>query len=236
MWSLPDISRLNAEAAGKRHRNKLERAAKTGKLDGKRLECEQCDKKATRTALYFDIFSDDPKGISSACDEHEDGIEEGFFFCEDCERRFVENYTWELYYHVLPGGEQICLNCWAKRHLQEEKNWVVLTEQAIAGVTFEKVRKAPHLIAVSGRVPEGLAEFGNVELDSSNGGRLTGFSSSENTPEGGVKEIQEILQRAREEGHQEAVLICDGAYQFSVSIGVYVRQKEEGRGEGKKVA
>src|SRR5690348_12408001 len=100
MWSLPDINRMNSEAF--QLKNKLEEAARTGTLDGEKLKCEweghsePCDGEL-RHYLWYDIFSDDPKGILTLC-EHHDGYygspSEGYFTCEDCERVMTENYTW----------------------------------------------------------------------------------------------------------------------------------------------
>jgi hypothetical protein len=74
MWSLPDLIRLNSEAAAKR--KLLERAVRIGKLDGKKIPCDHadydghnCSGSILRT-LWFDIFSNDPKGILAQCEYH----------------------------------------------------------------------------------------------------------------------------------------------------------------------
>jgi hypothetical protein len=228
MWSLPDVVKMNAEAADKNRQKKLERACVTHRLDRQRVQCDHCNRPATLVRLWYDIFSDDPKGIIASCEDHEDRIEEGNFFCGDCERTFVENYTWELYYHTMEDGEQLCLNCWAKRYLKEEGHWLDLDAERIEKVDFNEIRKAPHLIAVSGNIPEGLERVGGVTLDSSSGGEVTGFSYSESSPDSGVEKIREVLREAQEQGKKKAVLILDAAWQFCVEVGVYVKTEEGG--------
>ena len=61
-----------------------------------------------------------------------------------------------------------------------------------------------------------------MTLDSSTGGLVLGFSSCAPTTDSGVEELREILHAAKAEDHKRAILILDGAYQFAVSIGVYV--------------
>jgi hypothetical protein len=224
MWALPNIKRLNDEAAGvdfkARHRKQLCGRAK--------VECYICDKPATKGSRqeWFDIFSDEPKGVIGLCKAHEEdygGTPEGYFFCEDCQRLFIQNYTWEMYCTQNEQGDIVCLNCKAKEYVEDGENWIPLDDAVIDDLTFKQVSKTPHLIAVSGPTPDGIEFYKNVELDSFSGGRITGYSSSESGPEGGVSELQDILRGAREDGHTEAILILDAAYQFCVSIGVYVR-------------
>jgi len=69
-------------------------------------------KAATTAHLYYDICSDDPKGLVGRCQEHDDdfrNIPEGYFYCEGCNRLMVENYTWELY-SVCTDSGKFCLN------------------------------------------------------------------------------------------------------------------------------
>lgn len=225
MWSLPDINRMNSEAAASAKR--LERAVRTGKLDGKTLTCEhesdECSGKLYHH-LWYDIFSDDPKGVLTLC-EHHDGYyglpDEGFFECDDCNRVMVENYTWE-YYRVLVDDAILCLPCAAARYIAEDDNWIALTPENIDGLNFDQVRKAKHVIGVEMPVPKTITFIDNVEVDGSTGGRLTGFSSSESSPTGAVEELRGILRDQMAAGATRALLILDAAYQFSVSIGVYV--------------
>jgi hypothetical protein len=111
MWSLPNIQQLNENAEA--FRSTLEHIVKNNELpDGKPLECEYKDARCSgevRAIPYYDIFSGTPKGYTSACEFHEGYYgDEGYFFCEGCSRRFIENYTWELYYHAGDGG-MLCL-------------------------------------------------------------------------------------------------------------------------------
>ncbi len=235
MWSLPDIKRLNSEAQS--NRNKFKRAVRTGTLDRKKLQCEwrdhdepaKCSGDLHHYSVY-DIFSDDPKGVLTLC-EHHDGYygspSEGYFECIDCNRVTTENYTWELYYHDTEDG-QLCLPCYADRELAEPSNWIPLTDAVIDTLTFQDVRKAKHLIGVQMPIPKGIKFLGNTEMDGSSGGRLTAFSSCEDSPDGAVEELKETLHRAQDEGHKRAILILDAAYQFSISIGIYVPIHEPG--------
>lgn len=223
MWCLPNINSMNLHAH--LEATKLEKAAATGKLDRKVIRCDRCEKKATNIQLYYDIFSDDPKGLIGQCADHEGYGTEGYFYCGDCDRLMVENYTWELYFAHTEDGDTVCLPCYAKRTINDPHQWIQLDEEAIGALDFEIVRtNARHLIGVEMPVPKGIKKYGEgVLLDGSSGGRIRGFSSSESTPDGGVEDLKSELRRAASEGYTEALLILDGAYQFCVSIGVYVR-------------
>lgn len=224
MWSLPDIKRLNDNAAAVAFKAKCKREVK-GTAN---MPCEFCEGPAEKDSrqLWYDIFSDNPKGVLGLCKQHErdyGSVPEGYFYCEACERLFIENYTWERYSSSTEDGGIVCLNCRAKEHIENDENWIPLKDESIGLLTFDEVRRTPHLIAVSGPTPRGIKFFDNVELDSSTGGRLTSYDSSEPTPNGGVDQLKETLKKARAAGHRKAILILDAAYQFSVSIGVYVR-------------
>ena len=222
MWSLPDIKRMNEEAQQEAFREQLQKG-----LNGEEeVECMFCDKPATLIQEYYDIFSDDPKGVVGLCEKHEEDygpVPEGYFYCEHCNRLFVTNYTWENYHTESEDGDIVCLNCRAKEYIEDQDNWIPLNDDEIYNLDFSRIKKSPHIIAVEGPIPEGIRFYKNVELDSSTGGRITGFSSSESSPQGGVLEMQRILQQAKDAGYDEALLILDGAFQFAVSIGVYVR-------------
>lgn len=235
MWSLPDIKRLNFEAAMPSMKAKL-----TKQVRGKAaLQCDFCEKPATRASrtLWYDIFSNDPKGVFGLCKQHEEyfgGTPEGYFYCDACGRTFIQNYTWENYFSQNEEGDTVCLNCRAEEYVRNQDNWIslegecepdgVMVSPSIEELDFERVSQSPHLIAVGGPIPEGIKLFKDVLLDSMSGGRVTGFSSSESSPEGGVEELKSILREARDEGYSEAILILDAGYQFCVSIGVYVRE------------
>jgi hypothetical protein len=235
MWSLPDINRMNAEASRTR-KSIIEQASTLKDEKGEALACDCCEQPATSAEVYFDIFSDDPKGVVAECEEHE-GQHEGHFTCDGCERLMVENYTWELYYVHTKDGEMLCLKCWAERVLEDKSHvcWVELTDEKIAAVNFALVSKAPHIRAVGQDVPKGLVFVDNVELDGASGGRLTGTMSSEPGPDGGVRDLQVALREARSQGFKWALLVLDAAFQFSVSVGVYGEVKSKRRVRAKKL-
>jgi hypothetical protein len=189
---------------------------------GDPLECECADwgtgdgcKGKVHAYEWYDIFSDDPKGILALCEAH-DGYygnpTEGYFTCDDCGRVFVENYTWELYYTSDEDG-MYCLPCAAEHYISEEENWIELTPENIAAVDFKRVRKAKHVIGVEMPVPKSIKFYDNAEFDNMDGHQINGSA------------IQEVLESARADGYKRALLILDAAYQFAVSIGVYVDSK-----------
>jgi hypothetical protein len=232
MWSLPDIRRLNEEAVAvaQSERSYEAQARDLVDGDGDPAMCEFCyhneePTEAVYGTVYYDPFSDDPKGVIFECYMcRENGYySEHYFECDDCGRMHVLNYTWELYRASSEDGAELCIPCYAKRCIEDESRWLRLTPEVIDGLNFEQVRSAPHIRVVSGPVPEGLEHFeSSVCLDSSSGGRVTGFSSSESTPDGGVRELQKLLRKAADEGHERAMLVCDAGWQFAVDIGVYV--------------
>jgi len=228
MWSLPDIRRINSDAQAKR--KKLERAAGTGVLNCRRLKCnygENCEGRLSHY-LWFDVFSDDPKGIITQCEYHRDrdGTPEGYFWCDRCRRLMVESYTWERYDTVI-DGKRLCLLCAAQRYIEDEDNWLPLTDEDIAVVTFQVIRRARHVLGVGMRVPTQILLFNSLTLENSTGGLVRGFSSADPTPAAAIESIQQILRNARDAGHTRALLIIDGAYQFAVSVGVYVLANED---------
>lgn len=222
MWSLPDITRMNAVAA--KEAPSLEQQIRTGiGSDGEKLECYCSDWSGGPCEgelyhyLWYDIFSDDPKGILTICETH-DGYfgspTEGYFTCKDCERVMIENYTWENYYTIVDDCTMLCLPCAAERYIADEDNWIELTDENIAAVDFDRIRRAKHVIGVRMPTPKGITFFDNAEFDSMDGHRISG---------GG---IQELLHQAKDQGETKALLIVDAGYQFAVSIGVYIPEKE----------
>jgi hypothetical protein len=222
MWSLPDINRMNAEAA--KESKQIERALKTGKLGGKKIRCDSAeyDREHCGGEVYldpwYDIFSDDPKGIIAQCEYHRDheGPPEGYFYCDGCNRTMVENYTWEMYRHM--GDEGIlCLPCYAYEIIHDDERWIPLTDVGIEAVTKKQIRKAPHCIGVKMPIPKEIRFVNNVEFDSMDGHCISGR---------GVEEIKQTLRELQSEGATRALLILDAAYQFAVSIGVYAEAEK----------
>lgn len=223
MFQLPNITEMNQRAATADYQARLQRMIeRLEDEDGDALGCEFCDAPAARTELYYDVFSPEAKGVAAFCEEHDGYWSDTYFHCDGCDRLHVLNYTWEYYRHVDDGGNELCLPCYAREYLADDGNWIPLTAEGIESVDFEQVRRAPHLIAVRMPIPDGIEPVGAVSLDSTTGGLITGLSSSEPSMDGALGEIRALLKQARAEGNTSAVLILDGAYQFSVSVGVYV--------------
>jgi len=225
MWALPDIHRLNKEAAEKAT-STIDRAVNLIGEDGEAAVCDFCKEEATFGDAYFDIFSEDPKGtvfLYDRCRENYSDVPEGYFYCGQCERLMIENYTWELYTHS-DGCDIYCLNCWRESYLQEESHWIDLAEPGrIEEVDFDELARSPHLLAVGQKCPDSLEHIGDsVCVDNSTGGRVLGSMYAEPSPDGAVREIRSLLQQARKEGHKKAILILDAGWQFAVDIGVYV--------------
>lgn len=219
MWSLPNIRQLNEEAIS--NASKLNKAVETGYLDGKKIKCEWCEKKAKHIYPWYDVFGDVPKGIIGLCDEHDHyygSPSEGFFICDNCEKVFAENYTWELYYRNTEDGK-ICLNCAFDNYIKEDENWITSLKE----IKWENIKSSPHIIPVEGKHWEDHLEFiGNVEFDNMSGEKITG-SSSTTSREDGINELKDIVKELLSD-HKKCILILDAAYQFAVSIGVYVRK------------
>ena len=215
MWSLPDIHRLNEEAS----RLAILNVNKTEKQLCWGERCERCDNKAVHATPWYDVFSDDPKGYIYQCKKHSmEGLPEGYFYCDRCGRDFIENYTWEYYFHDDPETcERICLNCALDDEINNDENWITSVKE----ITFERVRHAKHLIPVKGQHWGKYLKFiGNTELDSMTGAKITGFSSS-SSREDGLRELRDLVAKALGEAGK-CIIILDGEYQFAVSLGVYV--------------
>lgn len=231
MWLLPNITAMNqAAATGKAA---LQQALHSGidPATGELIECDLCDATATERQLYFDIFSDDPKGIVGTCDQHEGYEQENFLYCSRCEQLFIRNYTWESYSHISEG-EEICLNCWADEVLADDSPyWIDLERFRPEQFTWDILRLAPHCIAVSGerRVTDkhSLTLIGNVEVDNFTGGRVVSSSHSEPGYGGSVAEVATKLQDAQADGFKRAVVLVDAQYQFATSLGIYVKEVDD---------
>ncbi len=94
MWSLPDIQRRNAAAFT--NREALENAVLTGVLHGERVACSDADENCRgllKYELWFDIFSDHPKGIIGQCAHHRElsGVQTGYFRYERASTMLTSN-------------------------------------------------------------------------------------------------------------------------------------------------
>jgi hypothetical protein len=217
MWSLPDISRLNASAAA--NANQLKREVKRKRKP--KCEHHDCNCRADASFLVYDIFSDDPKGILNLCEDHigySGDPAEGYFTCSHCQRVMVENYTWE-YYRVESEGETVCLKCAAEAHFSDAENWIDPREVTAVvldpdgGPLFDSesgvlnVARCPHVLGVKQPLPSGIEFSENAEFDSMDGHQISG------------RQLLDVIQDLDE----PFVPVLDAAYQFAVSIGLYVR-------------
>lgn len=192
MWSLPSLKQLNT-------------ADRRLKL-GKRTKCEHydCTNTATHRDEIYNLFSDKPKYFFRGCDDHHAEYEEDNFHCEGCGRVQVLNLTWEKYQHE----SGVCLNCAFDEAILDETNYI----RDISEITLERLKKAPHVIPVSGTHWQKHLNFvGNAEYDSTDGHQISGLTIKE--------EVAEALKK-----HKQVFVCLDGAFQFAVSIGFYVRK------------
>jgi hypothetical protein len=222
MWSLPNIVAMNAATEAPENQAEIARQME----HPEELQCQVCEWKGDKTPAEvayetFTIYSDKPDGVIALCEKH-DGYTgspmEGYFTCDSCFRVFSENITWEMHFVIDDGGIQ-CINCARKEYLADESNWIDLdsTEQLMEAARFENVRRAKHLFAVDqDPAMSGLRLVGNVEYDSMDGHSISG-----------ARDMGDLLEMARMAGASRAVMILDGAYQFAVSIGVYVELDKE---------
>ncbi len=223
MWCLPDIHAMNARAAA--NTNKLMRATKRGPSKKQKCEVYNCGQPAVESVPWFDIFSDDPKGLNHVCAEHRGEDVEGFFTCEECERVMIDHITWERY-QVELHGRTVCLACAAKLYFADENNWV--DPKLVKQVVLERynpelngqnvplfdpqtgvlnIARCRHVLGVKQPEPAGIKYFDNFEFDSEDGHQISGSN------------VLTVIQ-----GMQEPFCpVLDGAYQFSVSVGIYLR-------------
>lgn len=224
MWSLPDINAMNEEAAKGTFQTNLEMVQREGLV-----ECHYCENMAVNPELYYDIFSNDPKGVVGVCEECEEkygSLPEGYDYCDECCRLMITNYTWELYFTEM-DGDRLCLPCAAQRYIENEDNWISL----VPTIDLDQLRNMqfpPHIIGVEMPIPEGIKFFANVEIDSYSGGRIISSMDSEPNQMGTVTEILKDLAKARLSGYNKALLITDGAYQFACSLAIYVPDEDPG--------
>ena len=85
MWALPDIIQMNARASANQKQFARQARLKTSR----KHPCECCGEPSVRHLKYYDIFSDDVKGVTHLCEDHDQNGagDEGFF--ENVCRRFL---------------------------------------------------------------------------------------------------------------------------------------------------
>lgn len=218
MWSLPDIKSLNARAAANLPALKREARRK------KKPACEVygCGCKAVESVEWFDIFSDVPKGLVHVCDEHCAEDVEGFFRCDACDRVLADHYTWERYQTDIDGAS-LCLKCAAERHFGDRANWIdpkqvkeVVLERGGPDLFDRKtgvlnVARCQHVLGVEQPLPDGIKFLENAEFDHCDGHQISG------------RRLLDIVH----ELNGPFCPVLDAAYQFAVSIGIYVRRSAD---------
>ena len=220
MWSLPDINQMNERAAANAKKLKREANAKK-KPNCVRCECFSRETPAEVSFLVHDIFSDDPKDVLHLCRDcvgQSGDPWEGYFTCDGCGRVMAENYTWERYC-VQMDDRTLCLKCAAEEHFADAANWI--DPRAVKDVVLEprgpalfdsttgvlNVARCPHVVGVKQPVPDAVKFVDNFEFDSMDGHQISGGNMLEAVCELSVPFCP----------------ILDAAYQFAVSIGLYVR-------------
>jgi hypothetical protein len=217
MWSLPDINQMNAHAAAGAKKLRRQAASK------RKPQCEiyGCKHRATDSTLWFDIFSDTPKGVVHTCAEHSATDDPDLFLCEGCQRVMVDHYTWERYQANIDGAS-LCLKCAAEAHFQDPENWI--DPRAVKQVVLEErgplfdpqtgvlnVARCPHVLGVKQPIPAGIEFFDNSEFDSCSRRQISG------------EDLLDVIARL----DQPFCPVLDAAYQFAVSVGIYVRAADQ---------
>lgn len=211
MFSLPDIKRMNEEKVRAYNERK-----------SKEKVCEHCDKKATKSFEYYDIYSETPQYLDF-CDEcyeeFEENGREGYFYCDICDRYYMTNITWENHY-VAEDGEFKCLNCKTKEVFGNPVSF-----EEIESLDFESLRHAPHVIGVRNHMmekwveDEGFKRIGTITADNMTGGKVIGFSTSTDSDDT-AKSFKEFVKK---NGFTDFVVCIDGAYQFAVDLSLYAK-------------
>jgi hypothetical protein len=226
MWSLPDINRLNRRAAEQAAQTLAEAAQ--GPPASQQCECYGCDNHAVYSEPWFDIFSDDPKGLIHTCADH-DGSEVGDTFrCATCGRLMADHYTHERY----QDSEGNCLACAAAAYFADDDNWLDPTQ--VKQVVLEpynprhngsnvplfntatgvlNIARCKHVLGVKQPLPEGIEFVANAEFDNCTGHQISG------------DDVLDIIRRLPV--GEKFCPVLDAAYQFAVSIGIYVRNSVE---------
>jgi hypothetical protein len=220
MWSLPNIAAMNARAAAQA--SKLRRAMRRG--PGKRQVCDVygCGGKAFESVPWFDVFSDDPKGLIHVCTAHSAEDVEEFFVCEGCQRVMIDHITWERY-AVQIGNRTLCLKCAAEEYFADPANWI--EPKLVKEVGFDRngaplfntekgflnLARCRHVLGVEQKPPAGIIFVDNFEVDSTDLHQISG-----DHPRDIVRQLEAPF-----------CAVLDAGWQFAVSIGFYIRQPVE---------
>ena len=216
MWALPNISSMNASKVVKQADYK--RQLNLGRSIKHR--CDSCNKPSVWHYPYYDIFSKDIAGVTHLCDDCEQrGLGgEGYFNCDSCQRRMVENITRERYCVEDGDGGIQCLACAAKQYFADPANQIEpqLVDTVSQGTDQAglfnpetgnvELRRVKHVLGVGQSLPDGVKFVDNFE----------------NCNGAGRFDSRAILKAINEQ-KQPVFLVLDGAYQFSQSIGLYAK-------------
>ena len=217
MWSLPEINAINAQAAA--NAAKLRRQIRRGPSKQQKCEVYGCEEHATKSHPWFDTFSDDPKGLVHVCPDHVAEDVEEMFCCGQCNRLMCDHYTWERY-RVELDGRVLCLKCAAEEYFEDQANWI--DPKLVKEVGFDRngaplfnkrtgflnLARCRHVLGVKQPLPQGIEFVANMEFDSEDCRQISGLPP--------VALIQQL-------DCERFCPVLDGAYQFAVSIGLYVR-------------
>jgi hypothetical protein len=129
----------------------------------------------------------------------------------------AENYSWEIY-RITLQDRTLCLKCAAEEYFSNPANWIdprevddVVLEPASDAALFAdgilNVAKCPHVIGVKQPLPVGVTFFDNAEFDSISGHQISG------------EKLFDVIRKL----DQPFCPVLDAAYQFAVSVGIYVR-------------
>ena len=226
MWSLPDIIAMNERAAARAAALRLSASQGPAKLQ--RCQAYGCEEPAVKSDLYFDVFSDDPKGVAHTCEDHVAEHTGGLFECDACRRLMLDHITWERYAVEL-AGRTLCLKCAAEEYFSEARNWIdprsvrlvvnqphkpklngrniPLFDQQTGVLNLGACR---HVLGVKQPLPVGVKFVKNMEFDGADGFQLSG------------DDPMELVQSLVE----PFCPVLDGAYQYALSIGIYVRDRK----------
>ena len=241
MFCLPNIKRLNDEAASREIKREIEDLIANPQVH----PCQVCqwhdiNRQADYAHPFHDIYSNDAKGVLFVCDEHEGyGGEpyEGYFRCEKCDRVLVENYSWEMFFVYVEEHGTLCLPCALKTFIANHENWVDPRRVKNADfVDFEErifiaetgtlnLAAIEHLIGVRMPIPKSLVFYRNVEFDGLSKCELATTMSTFG-PGHGEHSVLSVIEEIAEQGYTECLVILDAVYQFAASIGVYVSAEE----------
>jgi hypothetical protein len=228
MWSLPQMDKINRIAKSAAHKKAIRKA-----LKNKKAVCdyhsEQCNGDV-HVQPYYDIFSEDEKGVVSICSYHENlygSPPEDFFECCSCSKTYQSFITWERYDVHDEDGNVYCINCYRDKFLRDSSNFIsLLDDDSIERFSFEDVKRAPHLLAVQQPCPTNLKCHASVLFDSGSGETVT--SSCSTSPQiNGVNELKDALRQMKAEGEEKAVLIMDQAWQFCCQVSLYSLNREQ---------